>query len=394
MKSRNNLLGICLTVALIFQTFPNSAQGASAKSEINTRDFTRWDYYSYRYVGEKLNRLVLPAENFKNCKPCKWSNADGRKVSNFHPIRAKAFEEIKKFGRLSSSTLPTIQWNFTPSVQPDLKKVMIKLNEQAVRYWLNSINSEVPFKVVVGADKSSAELEVFLKETNRGIEQLPAFKAFFEKYQSLPKWEKERPLGGGQASIDTFTSSGEKVYLVTYHVASYTSEKSFFFTSPAHEVTHIFQSDVSKEVGYSKGMPISLWEGSAVLFGAGISMPNLGWYSDELDHVMMRFLSEHDRSIEMRSNADAIKLLKIAENPLTGVGTSAGYNVGPLLFEWFISQYGVAKFVTLVETTASAASFDEALQKTVGISKDQAYEAAAPYVLKSYQRVQKIFRGK
>ena len=123
-------------------------------------------------------------------------------------------------------------------------------------------------------------------------------------------------------------------------------------------------------------------------------MPNLGWYSDELDHVMMRFLSEHDRSIEMRSNADAIKLLKIAENPLTGVGTSAGYNVGPLLFEWFISKYGVAKFVTLVEATASAASFDEALQKTVGISKDQAYEAAAPYVLKSYQRIQKIFRGK
>ena len=122
-------------------------------------------------------------------------------------------------------------------------------------------------------------------------------------------------------------------------------------------------------------------------------MPNLGWYSDELDHVMMRFLTGNDRSVQMRSNADAVKLLIAAEDPRTEIGNSAGYNVGPLLFEWFVAQYGVEKFVSLVQATASASSFDEALKQTIGLSKDQLYEAAAPYVLKSYQRVQKVFRG-
>ena len=122
-------------------------------------------------------------------------------------------------------------------------------------------------------------------------------------------------------------------------------------------------------------------------------MPNVAWYSDELDHVMMRFLSGSDSKVQMRTSADAKKLLQDAENPLTELGTSAGYNVGPLLFEWFIAKYGVEKFLSLVKYTGTATSFDDALQQSVGVSKDQLYEAAAPYVLKSYQRVQKIFRG-
>jgi hypothetical protein len=382
-----------LSFALLVSVNQVTAQGQSVKSTTNTRDFTRWDYYSYKFVGEKLNRLILPAENFKNCKPCKWTNADGRKLSNFHPIRAKAFEEIKKFGRQLSMPLSNVDWNFTQSVQPDLKKVMTKLNEQGMRYWSSSIKSDTPYVVIVGEDKSRPELVKMLGKTNKGRDQLPSFNSFFDRYQSLSKWEKARPLGGGQATIDSDAISGKKIFLLTYHVASYTTEKTYFFTTPAHEVTHIFQSSRANDVGYSTGMPISLWEGTAVLFGAGISMPNLGWYSDELDHVMMRFLTGHDRSVEMRTNKDAVELLKAAEDPLTDIGTSAGYNVGPLLFEWFVAQYGVQKFVSLVEAAGTASSFDDALKQTIGLSKEQLYESAAPYVLKSYQRVQKIFRG-
>lgn len=382
-----------VSVSLLQSVHPVTAYAQSTKAGANTRDFTRWDYYSYKYVGEKLNRLILPGENFNNCKPCKWTNADGRKSRNFHPVRAKAFDEIKKFGRQASKPLPKIEWNFTQSVQPDLKKVMIKLNEQAMKYWSSTINSDTPYLVIVGADKSRAELEKLFTQTKKASDQLPSFNSFFDRYQSLPNWEKARPLGGGQAVIDEYVISGKKVFLVTYHVASFTTEKTYFFTTPAHEVTHIFQGFRSNQVGYTKNMPISLWEGTAVLFGAGISMPNLGWYSDELDHVMMRFLSGNDRLVEMRSNADAVKLLEAAEDPLTDIGNSAGYNVAPLLFEWLVAQYGVEKLISLVDATSTAASFDDAVKQALGVSKSQMYEAAAPYVLKSYQRVQKVFRG-
>jgi hypothetical protein len=392
-KTLKFLLIVFISFSLLLAVNPVSAHAQSTKAGANTREFTRWDYYSYKYVGEKLNRLVLPAENFNNCKPCKWTKSDGRKAGNFHPVRAKAFEEIKKFGRQPSMPLPKVEWNFTRSVQPDLQKVMIKLNEQAMKYWNSTISSNTPYIVIVGEDKSRAELARLLGKTSKGSEQISAFNSFFDRYQSLPKWEKVRPLGGGQASLDTYPSSSKKLFLLTYHVASFTNEKNYFFTTPAHEVTHIFQSFRSNEAGYDKDLPISLWEGSAVLFGAGISMPNLGWYSDELDHALMRFLSENDRSVEMRSNADAVKLLQAAEDPRTAIGNSAGYYVGALLFEWFVSQYGVAKLVSLVEATGTASSFDEALKQTTGLSKDQFYVAAAPYLLKSYQRVQKVFRG-
>jgi hypothetical protein len=88
-----------ISVSLLLSVNQVSAHAQSTKAGANTREFTRWDYYSYKYVGEKLNRLILPGENLNNCKPCKWTNADGRKSRSFHPVRVKAFEEIKKFGR-------------------------------------------------------------------------------------------------------------------------------------------------------------------------------------------------------------------------------------------------------------------------------------------------------
>jgi len=50
------------------------------------------------------------------------------------------------------------------------------------------------------------------------------------------------------------------------------------------------------------------------------------------------------------------------------------------------------KVCSLVKATGTAANFDAARQQTIGLLKGL-YESAAPYVLKSYQRVQKIFRG-
>jgi len=175
MKLLKSKLFVLLMSSLLSFIGVISAHAETAKVSSNTREFTRWDYYSYRYVGEKINRIVLPAENFRNCKPCKLTNADSRKSSAFHSIRAKAFEEIKKFGRQGAMPLPVISWNFTQSVQPDLKKVMIKLNEQAMKYWSSSMNSDVPYMVIVGEEKSRSELAKVTRTNQEGWRTTSSF---------------------------------------------------------------------------------------------------------------------------------------------------------------------------------------------------------------------------
>jgi hypothetical protein len=140
-------------------------------------------------------------------------------------------------------------------------------------------------------------------------------------------------------------------------------------------------------------MPPSLWEGSAVLFGSGIPMSNVAWYSDELDHQLMRFLSNFATKVPMNTEADAVNLLIKAERTDAEVSIEAGYYVGAILFEWLIAKYGVQKFLDLVDATGTAPSFNDAIIKAYGIGKADIYKQAAPYVLKSYQRVLKVFNS-
>jgi hypothetical protein len=58
-----------------------------------------------------------------------------------------------------------------------------------------------------------------------------------------------------------------------------------------------------------------------------------------------------------------------------------------------IGKYGVEKYIQLLDSTGTAPSFNEAMIKTYGMSKDEVYKKAAPYVLKNYLRVLKVFNG-
>jgi hypothetical protein len=140
-------------------------------------------------------------------------------------------------------------------------------------------------------------------------------------------------------------------------------------------------------------MPASLWEGSAVLFGSGIPMPNIAWYSDELDHQLQRFFSNYATKVKMKNESDAINLLKTAEKTDSDISVEAGYYIGAILFEYLIAKYGVQKFLDLVDATGTEASFDKALIKAYGQNRNEIYKKSAGYVLKTYQRVLNVFNN-
>jgi hypothetical protein len=89
-------LAIIAAFSVLFVSQPSVV---SAKSgDTNNRKFTKWDYYSYKYVGDKLQRKILPSQDFNGCNPCSWTSKDARGAKGFDPIRAQAFKAIKAFG--------------------------------------------------------------------------------------------------------------------------------------------------------------------------------------------------------------------------------------------------------------------------------------------------------
>jgi hypothetical protein len=384
-------LAIIAAISLFFVSQPSivSAKGA----DTNNRKFTKWDYYSYKYVGDKLQRQILPSQDFNGCNPCSWTNKDARNAKSFDPIRARAFKAIKDFGSKKKVATSTIEWVSTKNVQPSLLKMYKKLNTDAINYWQAELSNPLPYRLLIGTEKDRAEVKTRLSETQNGPNSLQMMNNFFDRYSKLQDYEKARPVGGGMPGKDTLISNGKDIYLVTYHVGSFTTDQKVFTTTTAHEITHILQIDRSNNVGYNNNMPPSLWEGSAVLFGSGIPMSNVAWYSDELDHQLMRFLSNFATKVPMKTEADAVNLLIKAERTDAEVSIEAGYYVGAILFEWLIAKHGVQKFLDLVDATGTAPSFNDAMIKAYGLGKADIYKQAAPYVLKSYQRVLKVFNS-
>ena len=389
--SSKRSLAIITSLSLIFVAQPSLVMAKS--SDTNTRKFTRWDYYSYKYVGEKLQRQILPSENNAGCNPCAWTSKDSRGAKSFDPIRVQSFNTIKAFGKKQKLPPTEIEWLFTKNVQPSLVKMYKKLNTDSLSYWQSQLVNPLPYRMVVGTEKDRDEYKAILLESEVSPSSLPMINSFFDRYANLQDYEKVRPVGGGSPVKDTLIASKKDVYQILYHVGSFTTDQKVFATTPAHEITHVLQTSRSNSIGYSNSMPPTLWEGSAVLFGAGIPMSNVAWYSDELDHQLMRFLSNFAKKTPMKSETDAINLLITAEKTAPEIAYEAGYYVGAILFEWLIAKYGVEKYLDLLDATATAPSFNDAMAKTYGISKDEIYKKAAPHVLKNYQRVLKVFNG-
>jgi hypothetical protein len=384
-------LAIIAAISLLFVSQPSMV---SAKSgDTNNRKFTKWDYYSYKYVGDKMQRQILPSQDFNGCNPCSWTSKDARGTKGFDPIRAQAFKAIKAFGSNKKAAPSTIEWVPTKNVQPSLLKMYKKLNTDAINYWQAELSNPLPYRLLIGTEKDRAEVKTRLSESQNGPTSLQMMNNFFDRYSKLQDYEKARPVGGGMPGKDTLISSGKDIYLVTYHVGSFTTDQKVFTTTTAHEITHILQIDRSKNIGYSNDMPPTLWEGSAVLFGSGIPMPNVAWYSDELDHQLMRFLSNYATKVPMKTEADAVNLLVKAERTDADVSIEAGYYVGAVLFEWLVAKYGVQKYLDLLDATGTAPSFNDAMKKAYGVGKADIYKQAAPYVLKNYQRVLKVFNS-
>jgi hypothetical protein len=56
------------------------------------------------------------------------------------------------------------------------------------------------------------------------------------------------------------------------------------------------------------------------------------------------------------------------------------YAYGALISEYIIGKYGFEKYLKIIQNSGVYSSFNDNLQKTIGLSQDQLLAEAAPYV--------------
>jgi hypothetical protein len=89
----------------------------------------------------------------------------------------------------------------------------------------------------------------------------------------------------------------------------------------------------------------------------------------------------------MKTNGDAIKLIKLIESRNSELSSQLSYSAGQFLWEYFVGKYGAEKLMELYRNVGTSENFSTNIKETIGISKEKFYKDAAPYLLANWQRL-------
>jgi len=333
---------------------------------------------TYRYVKGVLERQADLSGKF--------FTTDSRNVSTFDPIRVKAYEEIR--ARVTGAAHPNLifNWDVKASFPPELANYSKDVVDAAASFWGWVFKEQltVPAQLVTEQDLEWQKTqELKFSDT---VDILTRFKTSDFKQQRT--W-----MGGG---AHYWSSNSRDYSLLNFQTPSYAATSymnSNWVMVPAHEVTHIIQDYYRKGISesdmksYDLRTNATFQEGTATLFGYALAMKNLGWYSDGMDENLYGNFKYDMYWKSIKTVADVVKVLEETEARTNNSTHQSSYSIGAMLYEWVIAKYGFDSYIKILENLPKHTDFSETLKASLGISKAELYQSAAPYILSAFSRL-------
>ena len=91
--------------------------------------------------------------------------------------------------------------------------------------------------------------------------------------------------------------------------------------------------------------------------------------------------------IEIKSLDDVLRMMVGTEKSEPNQAFEMSYAIGSLMYEWLVGTYGKDGLTRLLNQLASASSFDQALQNSIGLTQSEFYSKSAPYVLSVFEAI-------
>ena len=336
----------------------------------------------YRYKSGKQERLSSAND---------WLKSDSRKSTSFDPIRSAAYKSIANVVMDKSASNVEFEYIIRPSFPKDIANA-IKAQSKQVALRLSPVfDKKVKIKIILLTEKDKTFIDGDLKELV-GNSDLTGALQILPDYVTKQRFYSRGGTGGGTAEFLPQLNFG---YYVG-HTSSLATLETYWPEVPPHELAHILQSVLSGGFavnnGYGEGDPKAKWhghliEGSANTVGMALAFENLGWYSDEMDAILRYDISVAKSKYPMKTNADAVALMKDIERRDNDFRNSLSYSAGQIIWEYFIGIYGFEKFVELMKNVPLTDNFNENLKKTISLDREGFYAAAAPYLLATWKRL-------
>jgi hypothetical protein len=313
-----------------------------------------------------------------------YFETDSRAASAFSAIRQKAHSELA----LKSSTISHPNIEFIYDIRPSFPKALIEHSKrelsEAATLWNDFFGTKIKVQVYLVTEQDREYIK-----SNRWLQNnLPSS---FDRFES----KKERPYitgGGGY-----WENNGEWSGNIFLGTASYLDYKFVGYEWPQvakHEFFHVVQDYAiyqtrrprpSSEREGNVLQPQHFREGGANAVGYLTGFRNIGWGSDAADWMVWARAAASRNWIDIKSLDDVTRMMIGTETNGTNEAFEMSYAIGALMYEWVIGTYGREGFVKLLNQLASASSFDQALQRSIGLTQSEFYAKSAPYVFSVFQ---------
>ncbi len=385
MKNKKITLVTISIMALSILSVPGQALAVEkASTKISKPAISKYQRYIYRYQNGVMQRKNVDG---------KFVSADTRKESAFDPIRVAAYNSVMQTIAGKNSSNLNVKYVIRPNY-PATLSAAIKLSfDKTVKQFGDYFPAGTPVTVIMVTEKDKDFIQ---KELPSIVDQNATGDVwqFASRYLTKSEWENSSASGGGSASFFRGPEQSKGGFYLS-HTASYATMETYWPEVAPHEFSHILQGVFVKDLSfnspeeYQKKLPQHYVEGSANTLGHILAYPNLGWYSDDADLTIKRYSGGVKRWKPVNIPANMVDLLVATEKGTPDQAFEASYSIGQLFYEWLIGTYGFDKFITLIKNIGPTSSFDENMKTTYGITKAQAYEKAAPYMLRAWKKATK-----
>ena len=346
------------------------------------------NYKGMMIYGVRDSKLIRRADSGT------FYETDSRRESDFSTIRVRAFNEVNK--KLGSRDHPNVEfvYDIRPSFPDYLIEFVKRELDEGAALWNDFFKEKFTVNVFLGSEKDRE----YIKKNNWLTRNMP---------NCFDRWEsgRERPFicaGAGFWQENETVKWKGNLYLGFPSNVDLNNINFEWPMGPKHEFFHIVQDyafyrnlmNRPREF-HELVQPIHFREGAANTVSFLSAFRNLGWSSDALDWQFWELTRNSQKWRTIRTEADAVSLMKEMEclktcaNPSADDPTTAfywAYGYGAIMNEWVIGTYGLDGLIKMLDQHVTAKNFNDVTKGAFGLSKDDFYAAIAPYILQQIQR--------
>jgi hypothetical protein len=313
-----------------------------------------------------------------------YFETDSRQSSSFSAIRQRAYSELNPSTLSNSHANIEFIYDIRPSFPASLVEYTKRELDRAAALWNHVFESKIQVRVGLLTEQDRQ----YIKGNAWYENNLPGI---FSRFDA----RNERPfVSGGSGFWESNGSWSGNIFLAT---ASYLDLAYVNYEWPQvtrHEFFHVVQDYAIYKNGRARPSsqsedallsPLHFREGSANTVGYLTAFRTPGWSSDAMNWLVWARSLDSRNWMTVSSVEDAVKMMVATEQRVPDQAFEMSYAIGAVMYEWVIGTYGLDGFTKMLNQFATAANFDQVLQRSFGLTRSEFYSKVAPYAYETFK---------